>query len=732
MHKGKDMKRTGVYRVSGNIGDFQLLLKLRHISEWLPVPKFEYNGAPNTAVHGEQYPETEEDRWSDCFIHVPQDDEVYGSGKNRIGYYGSYYSVPSGTGSASNPVTSMVRRRKSPRTPKAIEAPPEEQAEEDPQEEAHTEEEDDEEEEEEEEKKELPAIKAALPQQEAPHDSQEAIYQDPQRSIFSETGGDLFYERNRELCNGAMASIRISWQQKYFSHTELQRHLTDPGACASKTQKRYHNWAVETLELQQLHLQKLEAQRERNHEKEQDLERVRVRRKPRKTRTLRPRPGVTALSTMLVSNGLSSANMSEVSLVDDPLFAARTCLIHTVVDGDSEDLLPREAHDLKVQGYQLMYVYADLQHDTLLVSIRYDPAQGLLYVYPDFSSSAQDLDYVVHIEKDNDCRQLYAYGFENATPLEPVAAAEDAEEDQEESETDSEAEDLPADATALELLDFYQRQRSAATELRSLLHFDMPPKRMRRICLLLELQEAQFFEHPNIHVRYYVQPPHHTLWESSLGSAMEDPLRGSTATCRNAGDFRLANLGHCWQLTLLCEEHHQPDELMHIYFEVISIDFWQRERCEGYAHYSCSLISPLTTDTVTMQCIRPLGSWLDSLNRYFIGGRQLFDFVSYFDAQNVQKEMHNRLNLDTGKAMRSTGYLVLHVRKLQQRHIEASVGQLQLDLSDSTSESSGSDEDARSTSVADTARATTLDEVMTAYVEARERIESLLVKAIEA
>jgi len=53
-----------------------------------------------------------------------------------------------------------------------------------------------------------------------------------------------------------------------------------------------------------------------------------------------------------------------------------------------------------------------------LVSIRYDPEQGLLYVYPDFSSSAQDLDYVIQIERNNDCRQLYAFGFENVTPLE--------------------------------------------------------------------------------------------------------------------------------------------------------------------------------------------------------------------------------------------------------------------------------------------------------------------------
>ncbi|KAH8420084.1 hypothetical protein KR009_005639 [Drosophila setifemur] len=698
MHKGKDMKRTGVYRVSGNIADFQLELRLRHISEWLPVPRFEYVGARPPAGHGDHYPETEEESWSDCHIHVPLDDDTYGAG-NRLGYFPTYHRTN--------------RRRV-----KAIREKGEEEQDHGEYQLGEYQREKDQE--------------GEYEQQEHHYQQQEHHYQEPQNSAFKETPGDPFYEQNRELCNGAMATLVISWQQKFFSLSEMERYVLDPGTCASKQQRRYHNWALETRELQFQHRWKMENQGNPDSDTDEDLEPVRVRRRTRKAkRRLKNRS-----PTM---SGLSSANLSEVSVEDGSEFVVRTCLIHTLVDGDPEDYLSAEAREFRAAGFQVMYVYAELQRDTLLVSLRYDPVEGLLYVYPDFCASAQDLDYMVQIERDNDCRQLYAYGFGNVTKVEaPGEREQDRNEEEEEGEWEDVQEEeqeeellgeeaaLLADASALQLLDFYQNQRLAASELRSLLHFELPPKRMRRISLLLELHEAQFFEHPNIHVRYYLEPPKHTFWE--------DALRGTTATCKDAGDFRVARLGHCWQVTLLCEEQHQPEDRMHLYFEVISIDSWQRERSEGFAHFSCSLIAPLPLETIKMQCIRPVDSWWDALNRYFIGGRRLFDFVSYFRSGEDQGELHTRLDRSPRRATRSTGHLVLRLQKLQQRHLEqrsTSQLQLQLELSEASSDSDGYEEEGRSLSKS-TAKATTLDEVMAAYVEARERIQSLLTRAIEA
>ncbi|KAH8289237.1 hypothetical protein KR054_002062 [Drosophila jambulina] len=688
MQKVRDMKRTGVYRVSGNIGDFQLELKLRHISEWLPVPKFEYAGAQASASSatsgGDYYPEMEEpEPWSDCRIYLPQGDDSYGV-ENRLGYYTSSYNAEMGH----DQVTRW--RRRSPASQKALEDRAE-------------------------------RTSAALEDASEKAVEEQEQLSNPPWSILSERNsrnpaGDLFYERNKELCNGRIATLRIAWQQKFLSHAELERHLPDPGSCASKLQRRYHAWALDTKDLQQRHLHKLElARQEQEQEEEQDQPRVRRRMRKSQRKSSRLNTAMT-----LTEQGLSSASISEVSF-EDPHFAARTCLIHTLVDGDAEELLPLEAQELRLNGQQVMYVYADLPQDTLLVSLRYDPGEGLLYVYPDFSSSARDLDYMLHVERDNDCRQLYAYGFENVTPMETLLE-EQPEDGEELSNEEEEFEDSLQDATGLQLVEHYHKLRLLSSELRHPAPFELPPKRMRRVCLLLELQTAQHFENPNVHVRYYVQLPQNTLWESPSG---EDPLRGATATCRNAGDWRVASLGHCWQLTLLCEEQHQPAEeqqqLLHLYFEVVSIDTWQRERCEGYAHYAMPLITPLPAESVRLQCIRPLGSWLDALNRYFIGGRQLFDFVSYFAVQQRSSEMHSRLESSGGMAMRSTGSLVLRMQKLQQRQSEL----FQLEL-DEDGGSSCDEAETKSPSNEDASKATTLEEVMAAYVEARERIESLL------
>ncbi|XP_001978366.3 Meckel syndrome type 1 protein [Drosophila erecta] len=684
MQKSRDIKRTGVYRVSGNIADLQLELKLRHISEWLPVPKFEYVGAQSTNAHGDHYPGSEEDIWHDCYIHIPWGDDSY-DGKNRLGYYCSYYNV--GTGYTGNAV---IRRTTSPITQHAGD-----------------------------DKAEKEEVLTDLETQSNPSWS---IHCDTSRP----PSGDLFYERNKELCNGAIATIRISWQQKHFSQAEMERYINDPGSCASKLQRLYHNWALEAQELQQQYQRKLEHQQDAEHE--QAPATIAVRRRLRKSKS---KPRSCSALVRRTGNSLSSANMSDVSVVDDPNFAARTCLIHTLLDNDPENLMPADASEFHKKGYQLMYIYADLQQDTLLVSIRYDPEHGLLYVYPDFSSSAADLDYVVQIERNNDCRQLYAFGFENVTPLEAyddagVPEEADGEDEQEVGNGLALEEDLPEEASAEEILEFYHRRRATASERRSLLQFEMPPKRMKRVSLLLELQEAQNFENPNIHVRYYLKAPANTLYEGTPGV---DPMQGATATCRNAGDWRSAHLGHCWQVTLLLEEQHHPADLLHLYFEVISIDSWQRERCEGYAHYAISLTSALPTDSIRLQCLRPLGNWLDALNRYFIGGRQLFDFESFFNVHR-QSEVHYRLHFSSDRAMTTTGTLSLRLQKLQQRPVDTSNQfhhHFHLDLGHDSSDDGGSnDEEVKSSSNADTSRATTLDEVMAAFVEARERIELLL------
>ncbi|XP_022216055.1 Meckel syndrome type 1 protein homolog [Drosophila obscura] len=716
--QSKDTKRTGIYRLRGEITDLRLDIKLRHLSEWLPVPKLDYAGAavystpPASSSTDDFGPEI----WSDCFIFVPTcDDPIFSQGYGKQAYYNYYYPAKGSSSSFRRSYSSLASSRGqlptsvSSRRSYSTLASPQGHVSTTARSYDHTQE---------------PVPELELKQDRLAETETETESQEQNKWNVISEAGRAFYALNKELCNGCTANLQIAWQQKHFSRAELETYGQVRAACITKLQHRYHRWAQDIFQLQQLHLQ-LEEQQQELAKKEL----AHVHRKIRKTKRWRSE---SSRMSWFPNGSNSSASMSQVSFVEDPNFAARTCLIHTLIDADGEENLPTEARQLHADGFQVMYVYADLQEDTLLVTLRYSPALGLLYVYPDFTCSADDMDYEFVIDRVDDCRQLYCYGFQSVSPLEAVVDVEwnlrmetillnnrNAEDHQgkEEHVQSDEKIPLPANSTSQELLDYFQLQRDLATELRVLRHFETPPKRMRCISLLLNIQEAQHFEHPNIHVRYHIQPPPHTLVETMATGNNPFPLRGATATCQGAGDARCAHLAHCWQLTLLCEEQFDPVHLLHVYFEVISIDGWQRERCEGYSHFACSLVDPLppsSSEGLRLPCIRPLGSWLDTLNRYFIGGRQNFDFVAYFRGRSKpQSRLNTRLSLDTANAMRNTGSLLFRIRKLQQRQPELLL-QMKMQLGLKSSEESKTD------------KTSTLDEVIAAFVQARDRIRALL------
>ncbi|BFG03059.1 Meckel syndrome type 1 protein homolog [Drosophila madeirensis] len=723
--KSRDTKRTGIYRLRGKITDLRVDIKLRHLSEWLPVPKLDYSGAGvySTPPASSSTDEFGPAIWGDCFIFVPTcDDPIFSLGYGKQAYYNYYYpatgnlsssrrscstlassqgQVPTSGSPRGRVFTSSSSRRSygtlaSPRGHVEISARSHE----------HTQE-----------PVPDPELEQGRPETETESQEQNKW------NVVSEASR-AFYALNKELCNGCTANLQIAWQQKHFSRAELKTYSQQKDAYVTPLQRRYHRYAQDILQLQQHHLRMEEQQQELAKE-----EWVHVNRKARKSKRWRSE---SSTMSWFPNGSNSSGSMSQVSFLEDPNFAARTCLIHTLLDADGEEHLPTEARQLHADGFQVMYVYADLQEDTLLVTLRYSPALGLLYVYPDFTCSADDMDYEVMIDRVDDCRQLYCYGFQSTPPLEAVGAEEwnlqmealmlnkrNAEDHQGKKEhvQSNELVPLPANPTSQELLDYFHRQRSLSKELRVLSNFATPPNRMRRVSLLLDIQEAQHFEHPNIHVRYHIQPPPHTLVETMFTGTNPVPLRGATSTCMDAGDARCAHLAHCWQLTLLCEEQFDPVHLLHIYFEVISIDGWQRERCEGYTHFACSLVDPLpplSGEGLRLPCIRPMGNWLDTLNRYFLGGRQNFDFVAFFRGRSKpQSTLNSRLSLDTVNAMRNTGSLLFRIRKLQQRQPEM-LHQLKMQLGLNSSEESETD------------KASTLDEVISAFIQARDRIRELL------
>lgn len=143
-----------------------------------------------------------------------------------------------------------------------------------------------------------------------------------------------------------------------------------------------------------------------------------------------------------------------------------------------------------------------------------------------------------------------------------------------------------------------------------------------------------------------------------------------------------------------------------ITYEIISIDSWSRERSEGYAVYSVPFTAGRYVEKI--DCYRDLGddTWLNWLERYFIGGRrkiQINDFHGI--TTNDTKMLLNRY----GNCTRATGQLSISRNVVIQRNIEQVDG----------------DDFERKPNVRRSNRLPTITSILMAYHRAREKLESI-------
>ncbi|XP_073828065.1 Meckel syndrome, type 1 [Musca autumnalis] len=320
-----------------------------------------------------------------------------------------------------------------------------------------------------------------------------------------------------------------------------------------------------------------------------------------------------------------------------------------------------------IEPCEVMYIYAALKPDTQLVVMKWFSKRGLFYIYPDFNQFQIQPYY---IELDTDYRHLYAYGIEDISPKAKPIKKETEE------------------FLYLPELTTHWLYEDEVTK-----KFSMPPKRTQRCAILFTIQEVIGFQYDNIHIRYLIKIPTNTLLEEGL-------LEASTHSASHHKGR--THIGYTWQITILCDEHFDPSECLVIYFEIISIDSWLRERTEGYCHHSLRLLKPFEHN-VDLQCLLPTESLIDSLNCYFIGGRRKFDYQRFVEDRKGE-EIGGKVHCRYGVRMRNSGQLKLTCQSLTQRNCEL--------LNPCASRTSGM----------------TLDDIMMAYKEARKRLEAITLK----
>ncbi|KAJ7399330.1 Meckel syndrome type 1 protein [Pitangus sulphuratus] len=291
---------------------------------------------------------------------------------------------------------------------------------------------------------------------------------------------------------------------------------------------------------------------------------------------------------------------------------------------------------------QTMYIMGDLgpygklgnrEYEHVLCTITVD-GNGVITVKPDFTGTKGPY----RIELDGEKREVWEYTIENAS-----AQVQPEEEEREQRM----------------FRDLYGRHRDYLNGLVGS-EFEMPLPGTLRLFVNGEIVSAQGYEYDNLYVHFFLELP------NQWSSPPFQQLSGVTQTCttKKVGWDKVAHF--CYPFTVemfyTLEDEDSLPQWPVLYFEVLSLDFWQRYRVEGYG----SLVLPASpgAHVLTIPTWRPveLGT-VAEMRRFFIGGSPELEDLTYVRVPSTFKG--KRLSR-FGFRTETTGSVTFRLHCLQQ------------------------------------------------------------------
>ncbi|CAJ0928365.1 unnamed protein product [Ranitomeya imitator] len=296
---------------------------------------------------------------------------------------------------------------------------------------------------------------------------------------------------------------------------------------------------------------------------------------------------------------------------------------------------------------QTMYIMADLgpigklglkENEHVLCTIRVD-SNGVITLKPDVTGTKGPYRLEVETHK----RELWRFSVQHVS--------ESVQQEEQERE---------------EILyrDLYGRHKEYLNNLVGS-DFEMPPTGALRLFINGEIVSAHGYEYDNLYVHFFMELPKH--WSSP---AFQE-LSGVTQSCRSKADERenVAHFCHPFSFEIFLSEEVESEDLPQwpvLYFEVLSLDFWQRYRVEGYG----SVVLPQTPGmhNITAQTWRPVEQGtVSELRRFFIGGSPELEDMTYAKIPGTfQGERLSRFGFRT----ETTGRVVFRVHSIHQSRYE--------------------------------------------------------------
>ncbi|XP_063002589.1 tectonic-like complex member MKS1 isoform X1 [Elgaria multicarinata webbii] len=259
---------------------------------------------------------------------------------------------------------------------------------------------------------------------------------------------------------------------------------------------------------------------------------------------------------------------------------------------------------------QTMYIMGDLgppgklggrDYEHVLCTLKVD-SNGVITVKPDFTGAKGP--YRIELEREK--REMWNYTLQNASA--PVQQEEAAREQR-------------------VFKDLYSRHKDYLNGLVGS-DFEATLPGALRLFVNGEIVSAHGYENDNLYIHFFLELP------SGWCCPPFQPLSGVTQTCatKTCGRDRVAFFSFPFTLELFFAQENEAEgtlpEWPVLYFEVLSLDFWQRYRVEGYGF----VVLPATpgAHTVTASTWRPVQpGTFSELQRFFIGGSPELEDVTY-------------------------------------------------------------------------------------------------------
>uniref|UniRef100_A0A3B1J557 MKS transition zone complex subunit 1 n=1 Tax=Astyanax mexicanus TaxID=7994 RepID=A0A3B1J557_ASTMX len=380
---------------------------------------------------------------------------------------------------------------------------------------------------------------------------------------------------------GDEEELVVGWQEKFFSQYEVDLYQTE-SLCQTPLEKQYHAEIVAMEKARKRKNQRIfsytDFDRFTNWEE------------------------VTQNSTTFLADRMANVRHRRQERRPIDTNIPKTRLI--VWEPSTEFM--KNSHIVNT-SMQTMHIMADLgpagklglkENEYVLCTIRAD-SNGVITVKPDFNNNRGPY----RLETEGEKREVWRLYLENASA--PIHSEEKQREQR-------------------MYRDLYSRHKDY---LNSLVGQDF--EMVGIICMFYQstIFSARGYEYDNLYVNFFLELP------NSWSGVPFQSLSGVTQTCRTRtlGKDNVAFFSYPFSFeSFFRKEDESADSLPKwpvLYFKVLSLDFWQRYRTEGYGY----LVVPSTPGyhRVTCHTWRPLQTGtVAELRRFFIGGAPELEDIS--------------------------------------------------------------------------------------------------------